>query len=46
VITFDRVLILLLIVAVFLLAQQVAQWSGVFNTIKILMEQFQPGHNI
>ena len=45
-ITFDRVLILLLIVAVFVLSQQVAQWSGVFNTIKILMEQLQPGQKI
>ena len=44
--TFDRMLILLLIVAVFVLSQQVAQWSGVFNTIKILIEQLQPGQKI
>jgi uncharacterized membrane protein len=44
--TFDRMLILLLIIAVYLLAQEVAEWSGVLNTIKMIIEQFKPGMNI
>jgi uncharacterized membrane protein len=41
--TFDRILILLLIIAVYLLAQEVAEWSGVLNTINTMIKQFLPG---
>jgi len=43
--TFDRILILLLIIAVYLLAQEVAEWSGVLNTINTMIKQFLPGMN-
>jgi hypothetical protein len=41
--TFDRILILLLIIAVYLLAKEVAEWSGVLNTINTMIKQFLPG---
>ena len=50
--TFDRFLILILMIAVLLLtiavyfiAKDVAEWSGVLNTIKTIIEQFKPGMN-
>ena len=43
--TFDRILILLLMIAVYLLAREVSEWSGVLNTINTLIKQFIPGQN-
>ena len=44
-ITFDRILILLLIIAVYFLSKEVAEWSGVLNTIKMIIQEFKPGMN-
>jgi len=43
--TFDRIIILLLLIAVFILTKQVSEWAGALGTIKLLIEQFQPGMN-
>ena len=43
--TFDRILILLLIIAVYLLSKEVSEWSGVLNTINTMIKQFLPGMN-
>jgi NhaP-type Na+/H+ or K+/H+ antiporter len=43
--TFDRILILLLIIAVYFLAREVSEWSGVLNTIQMIIKQFAPGMN-
>ena len=44
--TFDRILILLLIIAVYLLSKEVAEWSGTLNTIQTIIKQFVPGMKI
>ena len=43
--TFDRILILLLIIAVYFLAKEVSEWSGMPNTIQTIIKQFVPGMN-
>jgi ABC-type cobalt transport system substrate-binding protein len=50
--TFDRILIVVLMIAVILLtmavyflARDVAEWSGVLNTIQTIIKQFAPGMN-
>ena len=44
-ITFDRIMILLLTIAVYLLAREVSEWSGILNTIQMIIKQFVPGMN-
>jgi len=43
--TFDRALIVLLMVAVYLLSREVAEWSGTMNAIQMILKQFVPGMN-
>jgi ABC-type cobalt transport system substrate-binding protein len=51
--TFDRLLILMLMIAIILLtmavyflAKDVAEWSGALNTIQTILKQFIPGTKI